>query len=107
MAAVIKPDFAEIPWALLLLVELARYLRAEAAPNTVEVDPSSLISMTMAPEVTIVCPAAVETPVETEETTIPDWVEVEVEVEVEVTVSVLAVLDEFAREDNWLMKLVL
>lgn len=42
------------PRALLLLIELARYLRAPAASKTVEVVPSSLISMTMAPEVTIV-----------------------------------------------------
>lgn len=39
--------------APLLFVELARYFLALAA-NTVEVDPSLLISMTMAPEVTIV-----------------------------------------------------
>ena len=83
--------------APLLLVELARYLRAEAA-NTVEVLPSSLISITMAPEVTIVWPAELETPVETEEMTMPVIVDVEVEVEVTVkvdaldTVSVLALL---------------
>lgn len=50
------------------------------------------------------------TPVETEETTIPDWVVVDVEVEVEVTVKVLPLLvavRELAKEDNWLMKLEL
>ena len=71
----------------------------------------------MAPEVTIVWPEPVETPVETDEITVmPDWVEVdvEVEVEVEVTVSVLKevfvaveVLVDWAKEDNWLMKLEL
>ena len=102
--------------APLLLVELARYFLASAA-KTVEVVPSSLISMTMAPEVTIVWPAELETPVDTEEMTIPVRVEVEVEVEVTVrvdaldTVKVLALLELLllllARDESWLMKLVL
>lgn len=54
MTAVMRPDLLVGRKAPLLFVELARYLRAEAASKTVEVVPSSLISMTMAPEVTIV-----------------------------------------------------
>lgn len=64
---VINPDFEEK--ALLLLVELARYLRAAAASTIVDVVPSSLISMTMAPELMTVVPATEEVAVETEVTT--------------------------------------
>ena len=53
MTAVMRPDF-EGREASLLFLELARYLRAAAASKTVVVVPSSLISMIMAPEVTIV-----------------------------------------------------
>lgn len=53
MTAVMRPDL-EGRKAPLLFVEFARYLRAAAASKTVEVVPSSLISMTMAPEVTMV-----------------------------------------------------
>ena len=53
MTAVMRPDF-EGREASLLFLELARYLRAAAASKTVEVVPSSLISMIMAPEVIII-----------------------------------------------------
>lgn len=89
MAGRINEDLGRV--ALLLFVESARYLRAEAA-KTVVVVPSSLISITMAPEVTTVAPTKDERVL----------VVVEVEVEDTVTVLVLALVVELelAKLDN-------
>ena len=101
MMAVMAPDL--IPCALLLFVELARYRLAPADSSIVDVVPSSLIWITMAPDVTIVWPFELPVPVVIEEMT--TLVEVEVEVTVRVDADEVAVLA--AKDDNWLMKLEL